>query len=437
MQRLARRGHLRTSLADPEFRRLLTVRLTGQLGDGVFQASLAGAVLFNPEHQAHASDVAAGFAVVLVPYSLVGPFAGVLLDRWRRQRTLVWANVIRALCVLAVGVEIAGGVHGLPFYASALVVVSLSRFVLSGLSASLPHVVGTDNLVTANAFSTTAGTIATTVGGAAAIVMRSVVGDTDRDYAAIALTAVVVYVLAGWAATPFDADRLGPDEAERSRRETVAEVARGLRDGARHVRTRPAVLAALTMIGVHRLAYGLSTVCTLLLYRNYFHDDGVFRSGLSGLAQVVALVALGGGLAAAVTPVATRHLGYVRWPALLLFGAGVTEVALGLPFTMPLLLLAALLLGFAAQGIKICVDTLVQRDVEDLYRGRVFALYDTLFNLTLVAAAVLTAVALPDDGHSPAAVLAITAAYLLIGGGYLRYAQQQQRRVTAAARTSG
>ena len=48
--------------------------------------SLAGAVLFDPEHQARAADIAAGFAVLLLPYSFVGPFAGVLLDRWWRQR---------------------------------------------------------------------------------------------------------------------------------------------------------------------------------------------------------------------------------------------------------------------------------------------------------------------------------------------------------------
>src|SRR5579875_4186977 len=99
--RVTRRAahHVRASLSRPGFRRLLTSRLAGQFGDGVFQASLAGAVLFNPERQATAADVAAGFAVLLLPYSIVGPFAGVLLDRWWRQRVLVWANLLRAVAV--------------------------------------------------------------------------------------------------------------------------------------------------------------------------------------------------------------------------------------------------------------------------------------------------------------------------------------------------
>ncbi|MDP9117542.1 MAG: MFS transporter, partial [Actinomycetota bacterium] len=200
---MARRGHLRAALEQAGFRRLYAVRVLGQFGDGLFQASLAAAVLFNPEHQARAAEVAAGFAVVLVPYSVVGPFAGVLLDRWRRRRILIVVNLVRCGWVGGVAAEIAGGLHGEPFYVSALVVISLNRLVLAALSASLPHVVPADELVTANAFSTTSGTIATTVGGAAAIGIRALAGGSDRAYAAIALAAVLPYLAAAAASRAF------------------------------------------------------------------------------------------------------------------------------------------------------------------------------------------------------------------------------------------
>lgn len=433
---MAQRGHLKTLLALPRFRRLFAARMLGQFGDGVFQASLAGAVLFNPEKQAHAADIAAGFAVVLVPYSFIGPFAGVLLDRWRRQRVLVRANIVRALWIVLFALEVGNDVEGLPFYAGALVVVSVGRFVNSALSASLPHVVSADDLVTANAFSTTAGAIIATVGGAAAIGVRGLIGESAGDYALLALGAGVIYAFASLPARGFDPDELGPDERERARRESVGEVARGLVDGVRYLRTRRTAYAALLTIALHRLAYGISIVGTLLLYRNYFTSDGVFRAGLSGLAQVVAAVAIGGGLAAVVTPACARRLGYVGWPAaLLLFGA-VVQAALGLPFRLAPMLVASLLLGFVAQGIKICVDTVVQRDVDDAYRGRVFALYDTLFNVTLVLAAVITAVALPQDGHSAGAVVGIAATYAVAGLAYLKWAPQPVSSRPAARTTA-
>src|SRR4249919_883463 len=74
-------GDLRSVLAEPHFGRLYATRMTSQFADGVLQASLASAVLFSPERQTDAAKVAAGFSVLLLPYSLVGPFAGVLLDR--------------------------------------------------------------------------------------------------------------------------------------------------------------------------------------------------------------------------------------------------------------------------------------------------------------------------------------------------------------------
>ena len=63
------------------YRRLLAVRFTTQWADGMFQAALGGAVLFNPERHADPLAVAAGLAVLLLPYSVIGPFAGALLDR--------------------------------------------------------------------------------------------------------------------------------------------------------------------------------------------------------------------------------------------------------------------------------------------------------------------------------------------------------------------
>lgn len=431
----ARVGHLRSAWAVPAFRLLLGVRLVGQFGDGVFQASLAGAVLFNPDHQARAADVAAGFAVLLLPYSVIGPFAGVLLDRWWRQRVLVWTNLVRAVVVVAVAAEVAAGLTGVAFYASALVAVSLSRFVNSALSAALPHVVAETELVTANAVTTTCGTIATTVGGAAAIAVRAAAGGGERAYAAVAAAALVPYLLAAAGARGFGRTALGPDDVERRNRETVRQIALGLLAGARHVRSRPPTRNALAAIGMHRICFGLWTVTTLLLYRNYFHSSGVFRAGLAGLAQVVAAVAIGGGAAALVTPAVARRLGYGRWPAALLAASGLLVAGGSLPYRLPAVLASALLLGFTSQGLKICVDTMVQIYVADEFRGRVFALYDALFNVALVIAAVLTALALPEDGHTPRTVLIVAVVYVLSGLGYLA-ASGPAGLTPAAARTT-
>ena len=64
-------------VATKKLRALLQIRWGGQLIDGIFQSALATFVLFSPERATSAVDAAAAFAVVLLPYSIVGPYVGI------------------------------------------------------------------------------------------------------------------------------------------------------------------------------------------------------------------------------------------------------------------------------------------------------------------------------------------------------------------------
>ena len=92
--------------APPGLRRLLAVRLASQLTDGVFQAGLFGAILFNSERHADPLAIAGGLAVLLLPYSVIGLFAGALIDHNRRVVLMV-ANTLRALLIGLVSIAIA------------------------------------------------------------------------------------------------------------------------------------------------------------------------------------------------------------------------------------------------------------------------------------------------------------------------------------------
>lgn len=143
---------LRVLLRFGNFRRLLVVRLLSQGADGVYQTALATYVVFSPEKQTSATAIASAMAVLLLPYSLVGPFSGVLLDRWRRRQVLLYGSLLRTVLASATAVLIITDVPDWLFYVSALCVTAVNRFVLSGLSAALPRVVDEERLVIANSF---------------------------------------------------------------------------------------------------------------------------------------------------------------------------------------------------------------------------------------------------------------------------------------------
>ncbi|MFE2262155.1 MFS transporter [Streptomyces griseosporeus] len=411
---------LRVLLRFRDFRRLLVVRLLSQGADGVYQVGLATYVVFSPEKQTSPAAIASAMAVLLLPYSLVGPFAGVLLDRWRRRQVLVYGNLLRALLATVTAVLIAAQVPDWLFYVSALCVTAVNRFVLAGLSAALPRVVDAERLVMANSLSPTAGTLAAVAGGGLAFVVRLLVSDSD---AAVVLLGAVLYLCALLASLRMAPGLLGPDRALVRPRvaDALRGTARGLASGVRHL-AEPArrqaawALAAMTLM---RFCYGALTVLLLMLCRYAWSSDT--ERGLALLGLAVGVSGAGFFAAAVVTPAAAGRLGPMRWMVVCAAAAAVLEPALGLPFAEVPGLVAAFVLGIVTQGAKIATDTVVQASVDDAFRGRIFSVYDVLFNVAFVGAAAVAAVMLPPDGRSVPLVLAVASVYGAIALALARF----------------
>ena len=411
---------LRVLLRFRNFRRLLVLRLLSQGADGVYQVALATYVVFSPEKQTSAAAVASAMAVLLLPYSLVGPFAGVLLDRWERRQVFLYGSLLRALLASATAVLMVSQVPDWLFYASALCVTAINRFVLSGLSAALPRVVDEERLVMANSLSPTAGTLAATTGGGLAFVVRLLVADSD---AAVVLLGAVLYLCAALASLRMTRDLLGPDRelVRPGLRTALADTARDLVSAVRHLavparREATWALAAMTLM---RFCYGALLVMLLMLCRYSFSTTT--DEGLALLGLALGLSGAGFFAAAVLTPWAARRLGPVRWIVVCSGVAAVLEPALGLPFATAPMLAAAFVLGLSSQGAKIATVTVVQSCVEDGFRGRVFSFYDVLFNVAFVGAAAVAALILPPDGRSVPMVVTVAVIYGAVAVAMARF----------------
>ncbi len=423
---------LRVLMRFRDFRRLLAVRLLSQGADGVYQVALATYVVFSPERQTSAAAIASAMAVLLLPYSLVGPFAGVLLDRWRRRQVLLYGNLLRALLATVTAVLIVSSVPEWLFYASALCVTGINRFVLAGLSASLPRVVDADRLVMANSVSPTAGTLAATAGGGLAFVVRLVISDSD---AAVVLCGAGLYLCAALASLRIARELLGPDPELVQPRlwAAAAGTARGLAAGVRHLAKRPVAARALAAMTLMRFCYGALTVMVLMLCRYAWSGtagaDGTADApgaadGLALLGLAVAISGAGFFMAAVVTPYAAGRLGPGGWITACAGAAAVLEPALGLPFAPAPMMVAAFVLGLTTQGAKIATDTVVQSSIDDGFRGRIFSVYDVLFNVAFVGAAGVAALMLPPDGRSVPLVVTVALIYGAIAAAMARFERQ-------------
>jgi MFS family permease len=433
--------NVRAVLAGRGFRRLLGVRLVSQVADGWFQAGLGGSIFFAPEKHTNAVAIAVGFAVLLLPYSLIGPYVGVFLDRWSRRTALYVTNALRGLLVPAVVLIIWTGSADRPWLTTclvvvALVIIGLDRFFLAGVSASIPHVVADDRLVTANALSGTLGSVAFSLGLGSTVLLVNVAGvpANRHGYAALSALATIGYLASALLArVSFRREALGPDAAERRRGSILAgmvEVGSGMVAGVRHLVSKRVAAYAMAAQASFRFLYGVLALATVLLYRNYFNSDTDVSGSIGGLGLVFAAGGLGVLVAAFVTPPMTRRIGGWRWIAWLLGAVGVVVPALALPFIQLLLVASVFFVNIAAQSIKIVVDTALQHECADEYRGRVFSVNDTTFNLCFVAGLFVCAKSLPGDGRSAVAVV-------LIGLGYLGVAVWYGVASARLARRSG
>jgi MFS family permease len=414
-------------LGERNFRWLFATRLVSQFGDGIFTAGLGTYVFFDRTSFPNPEAGAAAFAVLYLPYSLVGPFAGVFIDRWSRRQILMWSAIIRAGFVVLTAAVVLTGALGLPLYLSALAVLGVDRFFLSSLSAALPHTVPADKLVTANSVSPTVGGLIAAVGGIAGLGARLALGDGHRAAAAILLVAGGCYLVAGLLASVMRRDLLGPArEAGAPTGRLLGEfaaVAAGLAAGARYVWQRRDAAGALAATGANRFLYGIVFLMSILVYRNYFYRSNA-SVALAHYSVLVTVSAIGYGCAALITPPATRRLSKPAWIALMLLAGAVVTGSLGETFEQVAFLAMGFCLNVIGQGVAICATTILQEDVEDGFRGRVFAFYDMMFNVTFVAGAALSGAFMPLTGKSrviialTAAGYAIAAAAYWIGGRY-------------------
>ena len=400
----------------PRLSRLLAVRWTGQATDGVFQSALASFVLFSPERQANALSAAVGFAVVLLPYSIVGPFVGTILDRVSRQRALFYSNLARSANLILVALLVFSGTTGVALTIVVLVAFGINRLILAALSAGLPLLVESKSLITANAIAVTGGSVLVVIGGGIGVGVRALVdGAAIADHAdALLITlAAVGYFIAALLTTRLLKFEIGPGTHERH----SASFSQGfteMREGIAFLRTHIDAARGIVATAVHRGGLTALTLTALLLERNTFNDPNQPEKGLAGFGIALTIAGVGVFLGAFLAPYGVGKVGRHRWIKFAMFASAASPLVLAVSQTSIALSITAFLTAFFGQNIKVTNDALVQSKIDDYYRGRVFAVYDVVVNGAIVSGGLIAALLLPPSGVSAIVPLCVSAAYLSV-----------------------
>jgi MFS family permease len=379
---------------------ILTVRWLGQVGDGIFQSALASFVLFSPERQPNAVSAATAFAVVLLPYSLVGPYAGVFLDRFSRQRIVQFSNITRAVDLALIALLIKSGATGVGLTLLVLVAFGINRLILAGLSAGLPLVVERDELISANALAVTGGSIGVVIGGGIGIGIKKLFdahGKSDLSDAKVILIAMLCYAASAIFTRRLSKNDIGPAEHE------ITPEVRGLRElqeGLRILKKHPDALRGIFTTAIQRGGLTGLTLMGLLLERNTYNPPSNPDAGLAGFAYALAVAGVGFGVGSFITPFFVNYFGRHRWIRLMMVAPIPFLIFFAFLPQEWLLITTAFFISTCGQAVKVTNDALVQSQIADEYRGRVFAFYDVAVNGFIVFGAMIAALILPKSGKT-------------------------------------
>ena len=400
----------------------------GQLTDGIFQSSLASFLLFSPERQPDAKSAAVAFAVVLLPYSLVGPFVGTILDRISRQRVILFANLFRAFTLIFIAGLIRNGATGIELTIFVLVAFGVNRLILAGLSAGLPLLLdttgteGRNTLVSINATTVTGGTVFVVLGGGIGIGIRGLLeGSMSANQADGILVSISAscFFIAGLLALRIKREELGPLPHEVKKQSVVAAY-QEMVDGYKFLRTIKDCFLGISATAVQRGGLTALTLMALLLNRNTFNDPANPEAGLAGFAFAITIAGVGITIGAVIAPFGVKKFGRHAWIRYSLFASAVLPILLAFNQNEFFLVATGFFAGMAGQGVKVTNDALVQSKIVDEFRGRVFAVYDVMVNMGIVSGAIIAAFVLPADGVSSVLPALIALAYVLVALVVLR-----------------
>jgi MFS family permease len=383
-----------------DFGLLMATQYAAQAGDGIVQTALAKYVVFggqegfDVEAAENPEELLRIVLIVFIPYTILSPFLGVVIDRWDRRRLLAVANGLRGVAVALVGLlgmsvasgdDLTGllGSETLPsvvLFLIFMLTLASTRVVLAAKAAALPSTLDGSGgrLVEGNAVSQLGGALFQLGGAGAAFVASTIV-----DVAPIVVVGAAVYVVGAFAATMIE--RASEVRVRSSLAEEVASVVRNIAVGLREVSRRPKAAAAITTYFWLRLLWSFALVGIGFIARDLIADDDI---------QVL-VVTGGAGAAGAV-------LGFVLAPRLnvrarssaqlVLAASSVAGVAVAVLGAVEMQLSLAVLTFFLGFGFflgKISLDTMVQEALGDDFRGRAFSLYDIAYNMAWVIAAAL------------------------------------------------
>jgi predicted MFS family arabinose efflux permease len=397
-------GYIDLLRRNRSFRQLWLGQVVSQMGDWFNTIALYTIIL---KLTGSGRDVGLLLVARFLPSFLFGPISGVIADRFSRRRIMIVSDLLRAAVVLGF-LFVRRPDQLWIIYVLTVFQLGLSTFFEPAKTAAIPSIVEDRELVAANAITSVTWSVMLTLGAAIGGLITGWFG-TNVAFILDAAT----YLLS---AALITAIRV-PKRKKRERQKLALGRLLGITetiDGIRYVKDRPRVLALLLVKPAWGLGGGIMTLLAVF-------GERIFPVGRDAAGGIGVLFAARG-IGTAVGPIVARRIsgeGDRRMQA----SIGVSFVIAGIFYSAfgsaTSFVFALIVLGIAHCGgsiLWVFSTVMLQRSVEDNFRGRVFAAELALLTLTMAASNYVTGELLDRFQISPRIVTVGIGIFFLIPG---------------------
>lgn len=397
-------GYLELLRGNRSFRQVWLGQVVSQMGDWFDTIALYTIIL---HLTGSGRDIGLLMVARFVPSFVFGSLSGVVADRFSRRSIMIISDLLRAAVVLGF-LFVRRADQLWIIYVLTVLQLGFSTFFEPAKTAAIPSIVSDRELVAANAISSVTWSVMLTLGAAIGGVVTGWFG-TDVAFILDALTYLLSAALI--ASVRF------PKRPPREKSKLTLKRALGITEtveGARYVKHRPRVLALLLVKPAWGLGGGILTLLAVF-------GEKVFPVGNSAATGIGVLFAARG-IGTAVGPIVARRIsGEGKKPMQVSIGiafliGGAFYMAFGSATSF---VVALIVLGLAHTGgsiLWVFSTVLLQRGVEDSFRGRVFAAELALLTLTMAVSNYLTGEMLDRFRLSPRVVAIGIGALFLVPG---------------------
>ena len=411
-------ARFRNILRNRNFSLLWLGQIISQFGDRLDQMALIALIYrFAPGSTIQMAKL---MSFTILPVFLIGPIAGVYVDRWDRRRTMVVCDILRGILVLAIPFYFMQWHSLIPIYIIVFFVFSIGRFYVPAKLSIIPDIVRRDDLLLANSLVNTTGMVAAMFGfglGGILVGMVGAKGGFVIDGASFLISGIMVFFLSTRLMRDLKRERLidlGKDIANVIRKSAVTE----MKEAIIFLKNQRQLRSCFGVLFLLWAALGSVYVVVIVFIQK------VFSSTTKEIGLLVVALGIGLFLGTLIYGRFGQRKSGMKTIFACIFLAGLVLASfVAVLLKIPHLLLAlalAFVLGFVVSPTMVISNTMVHQLTDNSMRGKVFSSLEIVVHLGFLLAMMISA-ALADHIGSVNILLTVSFLLALIGiGGMLR-----------------